>query len=728
MKNRKILAFALVASGLVTTACSGSSDSITDQEICEAVINNSAVIVKNDSSPVRDDSYGIKNTLNAMSGGYITAYTTFSYESDAGKIYTVEIDWEVSSSSWKVEEYDNYVQLKPIYPEFGTTAEATIKGTATYGEGSASLNYTVELNSNKLVTDIADMPTSGEVCVQGYVTGFIETDDETWYGITVQQGDYGFMIYNIKKNAVPAGLKIGDCIEVSGESSPYNNTRQIAGSSAVVTLLTGDDAAAVTPANTGELGSASLIGADTFGTVATISGVKVLEAEVVANVYEGSVTEWGYVQAKVLYKGQEMYIYSDRYNQEYDKKEELYNLLKDACDNNETKTLTFRGMQSQGKWAALSEDGTSTSYSQVNPALMFIGLEGCEVVDGAYEEVEQLSVTYNGSSYVGSKGSLTVKGSEAAGTEFTYSSSNTSVVTVDGTGYVNCVGTGSAVITVTSVANPAITGVIRIKVEERIGEIPYAIKSVSEVLAVEYTVDQAYVVTGKIVGFGNSGEDSTINKYGSMVIADLEDPSKTILCYGVSPIYADLSYENGEYKYDGSYVADTHANTKDLKVGDTISLTAIRADYKGTPQLEGIVAAVNYEMVNEPTPATLAEVMSYSDVLNDSSKINAQRVYEITVTIDSWEDGETDGTEYGNFYVTDEDGNKCFVYGATAQTGAISYNYKGSSCYSMGNKKDWLTNDVTKDLTIGDKITMTVVRADYNGTIQIVGENVRKAV
>ena len=165
---------------------------------------------------------------------------------------------------------------------------------------------------------------------------------------------------------------------------------------------------------------------------------------------------------------------------------------------------------------------------------------------------------------------------------------------------------------------------------------------------------------------------------------------------------------------------------QDLKVGDTISLTAIRADYKGTPQLEGIVAAVNYEMVNEPTPATLAEVMSYSDVLNDSSKINAQRVYEITVTIDSWEDGETDGTEYGNFYVTDEDGNKCFVYGATAQTGAISYNYKGSSCYSMGNKKDWLTNDVTKDLTIGDKITMTVVRADYNGTIQIVGENVRK--
>ena len=66
MKNRKILAFALVASGLATTACSGSSDSITDQEICEAVINNSAVIVKNDSSPVRDDSYGIKNTLNAI--------------------------------------------------------------------------------------------------------------------------------------------------------------------------------------------------------------------------------------------------------------------------------------------------------------------------------------------------------------------------------------------------------------------------------------------------------------------------------------------------------------------------------------------------------------------------------------------------------------------------------------------------------------------------------------
>ena len=316
MKKTKLLLALVLSAGAILASCGEKTpnETMTDEDIVKAVLNSSAVITDNKAAPIRDDSYGVTNKLEQMAAGYLIAQTSYSYLSDSGNTYDVSIDWSYDESILEAETVSSngstHLELTPVWGEYGTTSIVELTATATLNDAMASLKYTITLDNNKNITAIENMPNSGLVCVRGEVVGFIDGDSDQWYGILVQSGAHGCMIYNIKKSNCPSGLKVGDIVEVNGTSSPYNGTKQISGSSAQIAILSGEDASEVTPAEINVLGHPGFISQATYGTLSRVEGAKVTNVELVDNHYNGDVTEGDYLVATLEYKGAEMFFYS----------------------------------------------------------------------------------------------------------------------------------------------------------------------------------------------------------------------------------------------------------------------------------------------------------------------------------------------------------------------------------------------------------------------------------
>lgn len=747
MKKNKFLALVLSAGVVFSLAACGDTTDVpgpgdvtetwTDQQIADAAMNSAAALTTNSAAPVRDSTnYGdsFVNELQSMSGGYLIAADSYKVVSDVSLEYTVSLSWEFDTTLFASTKDGANERLMPIWDAIddGTSKVTVVKGTATYNGTTSSLSYNITLTDNVKVSAIEDMPTSGMVAVRGYVTSKIMGTNDSPYGIYVQSGDYGFMIYQ-PKAADYNKYKIGGCVQVNGTSSPHNGTRQITGGTCVITPLSGTLAEEVAKPNIVELGDAGLISEDTYGAMSKMSGIKITAAYDVPNIFDGKTTEHGYVYAEGLYKGKKVILYTDRYNGDADAKLEFYNKLKEAADSNGAKTITMIGAQAKAKTAKVEGEGENqeTVDSTSNtPALLLA--EGGEVTvsDTAYVETAAVDVTLSADVFVGTTSVATAKmeGQDAA--EFNWSSSNESIFTVDDKGNVTGVSEGRAILTATLKTDENVKGSIRIHVVKSEDELPYAPNtSVSTVLEVENNTKTAYLVTGKVKELGNGKDAGTTGvlgdygAYGNLTLVDTTDESKSILVYGLSGAYSALTYDKGtaEYSFTNAKDANTNESVKNIKVGDTITILAIRADFKETKELTGV-------LVNNNSERRVADEIAISDIANaEPTNSKGTKVLEVTGTISGYY-GETATNfgDYGNFYLADEEGNKILVYGATASSGAIKWD-ADETTYYFSNPKDFATNEVTKGLKIGDKVTLDVITDIFNGTVQVKGENLRLA-
>ena len=747
MKKNKFLALVLSAGVVFSLAACGDTTDVpepgdvtetwTDQQIADAAMNSAAALTTNSAAPVRDSTnYGdsFVNELQSMSGGYLIAADSYKVVSDVSLEYTVSLSWEFDSTLFASTKDGANERLMPIWDAIddGTSKVTVVKGTATYNGTTSSLSYNITLTDNVKVSSIEDMPTSGMVAVRGYVTSKIMGTNDSPYGIYVQSGDYGFMIYQ-PKAADYKKYEIGDCIQVNGTSSPYNGTRQITGGTCVITPLSGTLAEEVAEPNIVELGDAGLISEDTYAAMSKMSGIKITAAYDVPNIFDGKTTEHGYVYAEGLYKGKKVILYTDRYNGDADAKLEFYNKLKEVADSNGAKTITMIGAQAKAKTAKVEGEGENqetVDSTNNTPALMLV--EGGEVTvsDTAYVETTAVDVTLSADVFVGTTSVATAKieGQDAA--EFNWSSSDENVFTVDDKGNVTGVGEGRAILTATLKTDENVKGSIRIHVVKSEDELPYAPNtSVSTVLEVENNTKTAYLVTGKVKELGNGKNAGTTGvlgdygEYGNLTLVDTTDESKSILVYGLSGAYSALTYDKGtaEYSFKNAKDANTNESVKNIKVGDTITILAIRADFKETKELTGV-------LVNNNSERRVADEIAISDIANaEPTNSKGTKVLEVTGTISGYY-GETATNfgDYGNFYLADEEGNEILVYGATASSGAIKWD-ADETTYYFSNPKDFATNEVTKGLKIGDKVTLDVITDIYKGTVQVKGENLRLA-
>ena len=305
------------------------------------------------------------------------------------------------------------------------------------------------------------------------------------------------------------------------------------------------------------------------------------------------------------------------------------------------------------------------------------------------------------------------------------SSSDTEVVSVAEKGRtITAVAEGTATITVTYHGK---TDSVEVTVD-LMPEPAHVTATVAEILdniAAGKEKDVIYEVQGKISAWQAGKADAT--KYGNYILQDLEDESKTILVYGSSANADDfkIEWKGVAYEYtQGDNAKDFLTNnlTKDCGIGSLITLECIGYSYSGTPEISGIVTAVDNSGVEEteyPEPAVVNATMA--EVWADTRGNGAVKFHVTGVTLKNFATNKGVATEaaskYGNALLG-EDG-EYFAYGLTATASALVWAAK-ANMYSFTNPQDFLTNDVTKDLKAGAVLDLDVIRADYNTTKEVV--------
>jgi len=113
--------------------------------------------------------------------------------------------------------------------------------------------------------------------------------------------------------------------------------------------------------------------------------------------------------------------------------------------------------------------------------------------------------------------------------------------------------------------------------------------------------------------------------------------------------------------------------------------------------------------------ATPSEVMAADDT-------NGGKIYHTTGYVISW-GTKDEWTQYGEMTVGDTADAKegMYVYGSYVE--GVTFTWNDVDKYTIAyTERDVLTNEMTKDLKIGDKVEMNVIRSDYNTTKEVKGQ------
>lgn len=122
-------------------------------------------------------------------------------------------------------------------------------------------------------------------------------------------------------------------------------------------------------------------------------------------------------------------------------------------------------------------------------------------------------------------------------------------------------------------------------------------KTLQEIIDMDDATNKeaSYKITVIVLGWGKSltSYDAAANKYGNMIVSDLEGLNK-IVVFGATATISALVWDstNGKYTYTNKQDFLTNAITKSINIGDTLELIVIRDSYNGSTQLNAIVTKV----------------------------------------------------------------------------------------------------------------------------------------
>lgn len=122
-------------------------------------------------------------------------------------------------------------------------------------------------------------------------------------------------------------------------------------------------------------------------------------------------------------------------------------------------------------------------------------------------------------------------------------------------------------------------------------------KTLQEIIDMDDATNKeaSYKITVIVLGWGKSltSYDAAANKYGNMIVSDLEGLNK-IVVFGATATIPALVWDstNGKYTYTNKQDFLTNAITKSINIGDTLELIVIRDSYNGSTQLNAIVTKV----------------------------------------------------------------------------------------------------------------------------------------
>lgn len=230
---------------------------------------------------------------------------------------------------------------------------------------------------------------------------------------------------------------------------------------------------------------------------------------------------------------------------------------------------------------------------------------------------------------------------------------------------------------------------------------------------------QLYEVTGFVTNWASGKSDGT--QFGNFYLAETSGGTPEYYVYGATETASALSWNGstGEYVFTNPKNFLTGTLTSTIAIGDEVTMKLTRCDYTNngvtTKETNGIVTNVVKHSSTYPEPA-LVTGEDLSDLFADTSG-NFKQLYEVTGYVSKWKSGETNGTQYGNFYLTETDsgGTEYYIYGATETTSALSWN-ANTGAYSFTNPQNFLTGTLTKTIVVGSQVTMKLTRNDYDAS------------
>lgn len=232
-----------------------------------------------------------------------------------------------------------------------------------------------------------------------------------------------------------------------------------------------------------------------------------------------------------------------------------------------------------------------------------------------------------------------------------------------------------------------------------------------------YSVEDALLVAGTL----STGDSTSDNYYVRGVVSKITE---------ISTSYGNATFEitvNGKTilvfraKNEGN---QKFTNTDDLYIGDEVVIFGKITNFKGTLEITDGYVFSNVK-VERPQPITEPDVVekTIKEIIDMDDDTNKKASYKVTVIVLGWgkelTSYDSNPNEYGNMIVSDIEGlNKIVVYGATASSSALVWDSTNGK-YTYVNKKDFLTNAITKEINIGDTLELIVIRDTYSGNVQL---------
>ena len=282
-------------------------------------------------------------------------------------------------------------------------------------------------------------------------------------------------------------------------------------------------------------------------------------------------------------------------------------------------------------------------------------------------------------------------------------------------------------------------------------------KTLQEIIDMDDATNKeaSYKITVIVLGWGKSltSYDATANKYGNMIVSDLEGLNK-IVVFGATATISALVWDstNGKYTYTNKQDFLTNAITKSINIGDTLELVVIRDSYNGNTQLNAIVTKVtpkpavtsnlifdldggicadlptSYEEGTElslPTPTKEGyDFLGWEYNGTIITSITTTMTGDLTLTAKWKESGTTlyfekvtsvnDITDDGLYLIVYENGEKAYAFNSSLATLDATNNYKELALTALGIAVDDASNSVTFRITKNTDGTFAILSASNN--------------
>ena len=282
-------------------------------------------------------------------------------------------------------------------------------------------------------------------------------------------------------------------------------------------------------------------------------------------------------------------------------------------------------------------------------------------------------------------------------------------------------------------------------------------KTLQEIIDMDDATNKetSYKITVIVLGWGKSltSYDAASNKYGNMIVSDLEGLNK-IVVFGATATISALVWDstNGKYTYTNKQDFLTNAITKSINIGDTLELIVIRDSYNGNTQLNAIVTkvtpkpAVTSNLIFDLDGGTCADLPTSYEEGNELSlptptkegynflgweyngtiitSITATMTGDLTLTAKWKESGTTlyfekvtsvnDITDDGLYLIVYENGEKAYAFNSSLATLDATNNYKELALTALGIAVDDASNSVTFRITKNTDGTFAILSASNN--------------